>query len=277
MHDNLLRYRWDKYTTRGNDGIIRRILEILKRKSGVFVEFGAWDGIVGSNCRRLVENDWGGLFIESDKERYKQLVKNYSNNQKIICYRAMVGFDGDNLFDNIIKRTLDSNIDFCSIDIDGLDLEVFETFNVLPDVVCIEGGQMLHPFHDRIDVSVAKHNIQQSLSVMNESFEKKGYKILCTYQDSFFVKESFYELFNVSSDLMELYFDGLEASRHRLPWIDSKLKNVGLNNKIISKILKLTSYNKYGWKNRKLWAKDKNGQILEAIQEIKYNQKRSRV
>ena len=68
-----------------------------------------------------------------------------------------------------------NNIDFCSIDIDGLDLEIFETFKkFMPSVVCIEGGQMLHPYHKRVERNIAKRNIQQSLKVMVASFEKKG-------------------------------------------------------------------------------------------------------
>lgn len=264
---NLLDFRWDKYSSRGNDGIIRYILDKINIHHGKFVEFGAMDGICGSNCRRLFEEGWSGLFIESDQERFQQLRANYKDNNNIVCYNALVGLEGGDLFDKIVNKTIGIEIQFCSIDIDGLDLEVFETFReVLPDLICIEGGQMLHPDHKRVDKSIAQHNIQQSLGVMNKSFEDKGYKLLCTYQDSFFIKKNFFDLFDVSSNLMDLYFDGLKASFHRLPWIYEYVKKVSLKNPIIKDILQKTDYfNKYDWSKRKIWAKEQKDRIIKVI------------
>ena len=95
---------------------------------------------------------------------------------------------------------------------------------------------MLHPFHPRVPPSVAQNNIQQSLSTMNEVFSKKGYRVICSYQDSFFVKEEFYHLFDVSESLMNLYLDGL-ATLPKVPWITKKLEEVGLSNSILQAIV----------------------------------------
>ena len=145
----------------------------------------------------------------------------------------------DMLFDDVVAMTElppERPIDFCSIDIDGLDLEVFETFErYLPSVVCIEGGQMLHPFHPRVPAEIAEKNIQQSLSTMNEAFTEKGYRLICSYQDSFFVKEEFYHLFDVSKSLMNLYLDGV-AALPKIPWITEKLEEVGLSNSILDAV-----------------------------------------
>jgi hypothetical protein len=223
----------------------------------------------GSNCRTLFEKGWSGLFIEANKRRYKQLYKNYKAFDRIHCCRAIVGTRAGKLFDDIVGPYLDSsNIDFCSIDIDGEDLEVFETFErYLPTVVCIEGGQMLHPYHKRVSLSIARQNIQQSLNIMVRSFEAKGYHILCSYQDSFFIKSEYYDKFNVSSDLMKLYFDGLAAIYRRLPFIRNRLERVGLRNEIVDDILANSDYSKYGYEKRKLWAKEQKERILEVIKD----------
>ena len=89
---NLLEFRKDVYSSTGNDGIIEKIFEILQIKNGVFVEFGAWDGIKGSNCRKLFEEGWSGVFIEPDKPRYQSLEENYRQFENISCINSPVGF-----------------------------------------------------------------------------------------------------------------------------------------------------------------------------------------
>jgi hypothetical protein len=268
---NILDYRWNKYTDRGNDGIIDFITKALGIKKGIFVEFGAWDGEKNCNSRLLFEKGWNGLFLECDKIKYKALKRNYKKYKNIICLNKKIGKDAFNLFDNIVDPYLKGKeIDFCSIDIDGLDLEVFETFEkYLPKIVCIEGGQMLHPFCNRIEENKAEKNVQQSLKVMNESFEKKGYKLLCSYQDSFFVKKEYYYLFNISNDILDLYLYGLKCSIHRFPFIQKCLKKVKLKNNIIDFILEKTFYYKYGWDNRQKWCIDNKNEIHLLIDTIR--------
>ena len=217
-----------------NEHLINEIFKRLKIENGICVEFGAWDGIHNSNTRVLIENGWHSIQIEPESTRFLELKKNYSNNSKVYCINKFIDSEF-NLFDNVVP--INKNIDFCSIDIDGLDLDVFETFKKnLPKVVCIEGGQMLHPSHTRISTELSKNNIQQSLSVMTQVFEDKGYKLICSYQDSFFVKQEYHHFFNVSSDLLELYLDGLFALP-RFPWIKKKLDENNLKNEIIEEII----------------------------------------
>ena len=266
---NLLNYKFDKYTTTGNDGIIEKIFDIIEIQNGFFVEFGAWDGIKGSNCRKLFEEGWSGIFIEAQKDRYLNLSKNYEQHDNVICINSVVDRN-NNLFDNLVANYVNNKIDFCSIDIDGLDLEIFETFkNYMPTVVCIEGGQMLEPNFPRLSESVAKNNIQQSLEVMVESFKNRGYKVVCSYQDTFFIKEQYAHLFETPDNLMELYLDGLYAHHRRIPWIQFILKQNGINNRIINYILQKTNYNKYGYNQRKLWAKEEKEITLDLISSLK--------
>jgi len=266
---NLLDFRHDKYSSTGNDGIIKYIFKTLNINSGFFVEFGAWDGITGSNCKKLFEEGWSGIFIEEDQEKFFDLVKNYQNQDRIICLNKKITID-DNLFDNVVINYISTEIDFCSIDVDGLDVEIFETFEKnMPKVVCIEGGQMLHPEHTRISSEKAKNNIQQSLRVMVNVFKKKGYSPICSYQDTFFVQDRFYYNFNVSQNLMDLYLDGLMAHARRIPWIIRILNENELNNPILNEIIKNSNFSKYGWNRRKEWAILEKDNIEKIINKIR--------
>jgi len=268
---NLLDYRKDKYSFTGNDGIIEKIMQVLKIWRGFFVEFGAIDGIRGSNCRKLFDEGWDGFFIEGNEKRFKQLKNNYKDQKRIVIANAFINSDknSENHFDNICDRFIRrQHINFCSIDVDGLDVEIFESIEkYLPTVVCIEGGQMLPPFHPRVSADIASNNIQQSLSVINEIFESKGYKLLCSYQDSFFIKGELFYLFDVFEKLLDHYFYGLLVHYRRLPFIQLKLKEKGLKNHIVENILEKSNFKKYRYINRKKWAIKQQYKIKEAIVE----------
>jgi hypothetical protein len=220
-----------------NDYLLEEIFNRLGIEKGTFVEFGAWDGIVLSNTRFLFEKGWGGLLVEGDYAKAEELRDNYSAYPSVTTVHSFVDAK-ENLIDNLFDKYLEHNIDFCSIDVDGLDLEIFQTFKVnMPKVICIEGGQVLHPFHEEVDADTASRNVQQSLSVINKVFEGRGYKLLCSYQDSFFVKKEYYDLFNLEEDLMTHYKQGLLALP-RLPYLQETLKNVNLENEIVNHCLK---------------------------------------
>jgi len=269
-HGNVQDFR-KPYEFNQNDYLIEEIFRRLDIEDGFFVEFGAWDGIVGSNTRKLFQRGWRGVLIEPEEKRFTGLQENYGNEARVSILKSFIGVE-DNLFDEVVGYHVDDKINFCSIDIDGLDLEVFETIErFLPDVVCIEGGQMLNPtFKDRLPIETAKQNIQQGLYVMNESFESRGYKLLCTYQDSFFIKEEYYNLFNVKEDIFELYLDGILAYP-RLPWIKQRLLSVGLKNEVVEIILKQTSFC-HGHANERekvRWVDENYSIISEVVEKIR--------
>jgi len=277
---NLLDSRRDEYSTIGNDGIIEHILDIVNIKKGMFVEFGAWDGKWTSNCRKLFEEGWKGIFIECDGGKYGKLKKNYKLCREITCLHKKVGFNKES-FDNIVRGYLKKKkIDFCSIDVDGLDVEIFETFEqYLPEVVCIESGFILPPYRKRVPSRISRRTIQQSLNVTIRAFEKKGYKIVCAGINCFFVKEKYYHLFNVPTDILTLYFNGLRAFPEYIPSIWNKLKKVdGLKkykNEIALKILDKAEYrfHKDSAHTRRVWSGKKYDIILKAINEIEKEEK----
>ena len=266
---NLLDFRFDKHSSTGNDGIIREIFRLMGIHCGIFVEVGAWDGVLGSNCRMLYEQGWSGVFVEADPKRYASLCLNYPGCDRVVCINSRIGVK-DSLFDDVVAPKVSGEIDFCSIDIDGLDVEVFDTFKAkLPRVVCIEGGQMLHPYRRSISSKKSKNNIQQSLGVMCSVFRNKGYEPICSYQDTFFVLSEYRYLFDVSENLMDLYLDGLVVLARRIPWIRSVLKRNNLSNEILDEIVRDTGYSKYGYSGRKRWAVERISDIQRVVRAIR--------
>ena len=67
-NNDLTSFKYNKYSQRGHDGIIEKIMKELSIENGFFIEFGGWDGIYLSNCRNLFECGWNGCFIEADKK-----------------------------------------------------------------------------------------------------------------------------------------------------------------------------------------------------------------
>ena len=236
-----------------NEDLIEYIFKKIQIENGFFCEFGAWDGIHLSNCRKLFEKNWKGIFIEGEKEKYNQLVNNYKNTD-IICENVFLESNGKNNINNIFKKYNINKIDFCSIDIDGLDLNIWKTFEIYPEVVCIEGGQVLHPLEKNIvPDNIMRDNVTQSLYNYNKIFNERGYKLIAAYQDLFFVKDKYYEHFNVSDDLMTLYLDGIKCLP-RIPWLYEKMNQYKINNEIISKIMNKTKNKNFN--NRNLWMND---------------------
>ena len=237
-----------------NEPIIDYIFEKINVDNGFFVEFGAWDGILLSNCKKLYDNGWSGMFIEGDNNKFKELQHNYKDDNKIITVNSMVDTDKNKL-DIILENNNISNVDFCSIDIDGLDLHIFNSIEkILPTVVCIEGGQVINPQQSiRVPIKIQSDNVTQSLISYIEDFEKKGYKILCAYQDIFFIKEEYYNLFNVTDNIYKLYINGL-FSLPRIPWLYEKMQQYNIKNEILDYIISNT--NNKNIKNRNQWVKD---------------------
>ena len=68
------KYKRNIYSQNGEDGIILEILKRLKlnSKNKWCCEFGAWDGIHGSNTFNLVKNlNYNAVYIEGEKKNIK--------------------------------------------------------------------------------------------------------------------------------------------------------------------------------------------------------------
>jgi len=187
--NNLLSYKKNIYSQNGEDGLAERIFEIIGVESKACCEFGAWDGIHLSNCRKLIDEGWRALMIEGDKEKFKLLVKNYSDNNNVKPVNAYVD-DAKNNLNLISEKNGMNDFDYLSVDIDGLDYEIFENLNIKPRVICIEVNAGHDPEKlNKIERNIAKNNIGQPLAIFEEIGKKLGYSLVCYNGNAFFVRD----------------------------------------------------------------------------------------
>lgn len=148
----------------GEDKFIFENLEIPEK--GYFIDIGAGDGLKGSNTKFFENRGWQGLCIEPDSRNYFKCIKHRKNVLKIavdkdegekIFFENAISPDLSGLvknnkvakevkvktvrLDTLIKEHNIENIDLLSVDTEGTELRVLDSFKlkkVMPKIVIIE-------------------------------------------------------------------------------------------------------------------------------------------
>jgi hypothetical protein len=200
----LAAYKKDVFTQFGEDGIIQKIMEILPGVQKWCVEFGAWDGINYSNTHRLMKEDgWSGVFIEADKERFKDLCATYGGNERAVCLNCIVEFKGDGRLDNILAGTpVPENFDLLSIDIDGNDYHIWKSVEKFrPKVVVIEINNTIPNNIEFIQKADFRVNQGNSLLAYCNLAKTKGYELIAVTEcNAFFVDAQYFSLFGITDN-----------------------------------------------------------------------------
>ena len=232
---SLLKYYGNVHSQIGQDGILQEIFNNLNLRQGFFCEFGAWDGIYLSNCRKLVEEGWSGVFIEANQKKFSDLLIEYQASKSIHCISAMVGAPKGGVSGDSLSRVLKDNginpelVDFLSIDIDGCDLEVFEEIGITPKVILLEGGIHFDPnVSGRVAPDVRNVYHHPFREIVNTA-EKNGYAAICFLHDLYLVKHEFSSNFKKFS-IEELFTDSYCAAPL---WLRKKMDGVKENKVLI--------------------------------------------
>lgn len=189
MKINFLEYKRNEFSQNGEDGIIEKIFDLIGIESNTCCEFGAWDGIHLCNVRNLIQKGWKAIMIEGDSEKFKKLTENYKHNEKVFCVNKYVDSAENNLSKILYSLDIEGEIDFLSIDIDGLDYEIFNTLDIRPRVICIEVNAGHNPENEiMIEKSIAKNNVGQSLKSFTNIADDKDYKLVCYTGNAFYIR-----------------------------------------------------------------------------------------
>ncbi len=199
----LLRHAENTWSQSGEDGIFSKLFEVISTANRWCVEFGAWDGKKYSNTHHLMQQDWSGVFVEADSARFQDLTKTYQGNPKAHCLNCFVTFDGENSLENLLKRTgIPKDFDLLSIDIDGNDYHVWESFREYqPRVVVIEFNPTIPSdveFIQPRDMGIQQGSAPLSLIKLGKA---KGYELVCmTELNAIFVTASLFASFHISNN-----------------------------------------------------------------------------
>jgi hypothetical protein len=172
----------------GEDGVIEKIFQIIKPMNKFCVEFGAMNGIIWSNTYNLIMNhDWQSVQIEMRLDFFNDLVKTYAT-KPVTCLHTNI--TPNNLDEVLTQNNVPQNLDLMSIDVDGIDYEIFESMKLFrPQVVLIEC--------DPARISLA------SVAVLAN---EKGYELVAvTGVNAILVQKEIYHWFGIKSNAVENY------------------------------------------------------------------------
>ena len=122
----------------GEDGIIRFLVDQVKVKEKVFIEFGV-ENYREANTRFLVMHDnWTGLVIDSNSDNIASVrssMVSWRHGLRAVC----ATITRDNINSLITQQGIGGDIGLLSIDIDGNDYWVWQAIDaVRPDIVVVE-------------------------------------------------------------------------------------------------------------------------------------------
>ncbi|MFD1063856.1 hypothetical protein ACFQ1Q_11425 [Winogradskyella litorisediminis] len=171
------------------DGKLLYIFTVLGMKNKTFVEFGSDDGINSNSANLYFNFGWHGLFIDANKqsiERGKYFFSRYPHSwfcpPKFICAKVKKS----NINNLIESSSINLDVGFLSIDIDGNDYHIWEAITCIkPDVVMIEtyiefgNIDKVTPYDENF-VPTGKQplNVGASPIAMQKLAHKKGYKLI---------------------------------------------------------------------------------------------------
>ncbi len=208
------KYKKNYFSQNGEDGIILELIRRLKFKSKKkwCCEFGAWDGIHGSNTFNLVKKyNFNAVYIEGNKNRFRDLLKTQKKYPKIEAFNFYVDRkkNSTNSLYKVLKKTkITKNFEILSIDIDSYDLDIWKSLIFYqPKIVIIEINSGIKP---GILQTHSKKKIGNSFTSTINYAKKIGYGLVCHTGNCIFVKKKYLKKLKIKREYLdrpELIFD----------------------------------------------------------------------
>ena len=141
--DKLSEVEFKVFSQFGEDGIIQYLINNTPIKNKIFIEFGVQDYKESNTRFLLINNNWRGLIIDSNKRNI-----NYIKNDEIYWkynIKAVCEFiTKENINSIFSSNGFKGDIGLLSIDIDGNDYWIWEAIKVVnPRIVICEYNSIL--------------------------------------------------------------------------------------------------------------------------------------
>ena len=194
----LERYGRKVYSQNDEDGIVAEIFRRIGTTNRTFLEFGV-EGGLENNTLFLLQNDWRGLWIESDPAYCKTIADTFASQLKTFHLQVLNSFVTRENIDGIVQKAgLPKDLDLISIDIDFNDYYVWEALTAIqPRVVVIEyNGRFVPPLRRAVTYEADRSWDGSdysgcSLQALSDLGERKGYRLVgCNMSgvNAFFVR-----------------------------------------------------------------------------------------
>ena len=205
--DDINRFEFKKTSQNNEDGIINHIINTLKIKNLNFVEIGF--DYYENNCLNLINRTKTGLFIDGSDEKVfilRWLLKIFFPFRNIKVLKEMINKDNINL---LISKNFysDSEIDFMSIDVDGIDYYIFENLRFNPKIICLEYNfwfgseeKCSVPYSDNFSWEMGSTYSGASLSALCFLAKRKDYHLIAIDSsgvNAFFIRGDLKENFQI--------------------------------------------------------------------------------
>jgi FkbM family methyltransferase len=188
----------------GEDGIVEKVFELLPRRNGWCVEFGAWDGRLMSNtCHWITRHGYAAVLVEADPSRFQALCNTYRDNPRVTALNRLVGWGPEDNLDALLAPTgIPADFDLLSVDIDGNDYHVWEAVTAYrPKVVVIEFNPTIPDEVDFVQDKDPRRMDGCSLLALWKLARRKGYEpVATTFCNAVFVDASYYPLFGIADN-----------------------------------------------------------------------------
>jgi hypothetical protein len=205
-----------KYSQNGEEGILRKIFEIIGIENAWCAEFGAYDGVTLSNTHDLIRNqNWSGVLIEADNQRFAQLAENYAGIERAHLFNNLIQLVGKGTLDDIFSTTsMPHDVDLVSIDVDGVDWHLWRSLgNYYPRVVVIEFNPTMPNDVYFVQDADPKVNQGNSLRAILQLGKDKGYELICVHGvNAFFVRKELFPSFGISDNSIDAMFSSLAVT-----------------------------------------------------------------
>ena len=205
--DKINNFEYQITSQNNEDGIINHIFDILKIDKLNFIEIGF--DYYQNNSLAVLKRCNKGLFLDGDNKKViilKNVLKLFYPATKITVQNALV--DIDNI--NQIKEQNFKNqeeIDFLSIDVDGIDYYLLKEINFKPKLICIEYnfwfGKDLScavPYKKNYSIDSLSNYVGASLKAITELANSKGYHLIALDSacvNAFFIRDDLKHNFEI--------------------------------------------------------------------------------
>lgn len=204
------------YSQNDEDGVLEEIFRRLGIEQGRFIEIGVENGLE-CNSLFLIHKGWRGAWIDGNPQQKAVIESRFGDilrNGRLKLHTGFVTAENINELLSNLKPS-DAELDFLSIDIDGMDIYLLQALTHRPKVICIE-------FNSKFPAHVSKQPVYNptggwrgtdymgsSLLALSNTARGNGYTLVGSNVvgiNAFFVREDLVaDLFPDAGDVQALY------------------------------------------------------------------------